>query len=189
MVELSGEFHYINVPLPGMHNVANALAAIAITHAMAIPAEAMVKGLATISAVPHRLQLRKGINQSQLIDDSYNANPSSYKQALATLATFSGEHWLVLGDFGELGADSERLHSQMGIDAKKAGVERLWTVGVQSKNACETFGEGAQHFDDVVALEAMLKQIITKDVTCLIKGSRFMKLDKLADSLAEEGKA
>jgi UDP-N-acetylmuramoyl-tripeptide--D-alanyl-D-alanine ligase len=189
MVELSGEFHYINVPLPGMHNVANALAAIAITHAMAIPAEAMVKGLATISAVPHRLQLRKGINQSQLIDDSYNANPSSYKQALATLATFSGEHWLVLGDFGELGEDSERLHSQMGTDAKKAGVDRLWTVGVQSQNACETFGDGAQHFDDVVALEAMLKQTITKDVTCLIKGSRFMKLDKLADSLAEEGKA
>jgi UDP-N-acetylmuramoyl-tripeptide--D-alanyl-D-alanine ligase len=189
MVELAGEFHYINVPLPGMHNVANALAAIAITHAMSIPAQAMVKGLATIAAVPHRLQLRKGFNQSQLIDDSYNANPGSYKQALATLATFSGEHWLVLGDFGELGADSERLHSQMGTDAKKAGVERLWTVGVQSENACETFGDGAQHFDDVVALEAMLKQIITKDVTCLIKGSRFMKLDKLADSLAEEGKA
>jgi UDP-N-acetylmuramoyl-tripeptide--D-alanyl-D-alanine ligase len=189
MVELAGEFHYINVPLPGMHNVANALAAIAITHAMAIPAHAMVKGLASIAAIPHRLQLRKGLNQSQLIDDTYNANPGSYKQALATLSTFSGEHWLVLGDFGELGVDSERIHTEMGTDAKKAGVERLWTVGVQSENACETFGNGAQHFGDVVELEAMLKQTITKDVTCLIKGSRFMKLDKLADSLAEEGRA
>lgn len=188
MVELAGEYHYINVPLLGMHNVANALAAIAITHAMGIPAEAMVKGLATMAAVPHRLQLRHGLNQSQLIDDSYNANPGSYKQALATLATFSGEHWLVLGDFGELGADSEHLHSQMGTDAKNANVERLWTVGVQSKNACQTFGEGAQHFNDVAALETMLKQAITKDVTCLIKGSRFMQLDKLADSLAQEGK-
>tara|TARA_R110002049_G_scaffold9483_2_gene48299 strand:- start:642 stop:1997 length:1356 start_codon:yes stop_codon:yes gene_type:complete len=187
MVELDGEYHYFNVPLPGMHNVANALAAIAIAHAMSIPAKAMVKGLATMASVPHRLQLRKGFNQSQLIDDSYNANPGSYKQALATLATFSGEHWLVLGDFGELGADSERLHSQMGIDAKKAGVERLWTIGVQSKNACETFGDGAQHFSDAATLEAALKQTITKDVTCLIKGSRFMQLDKLADSLAEEG--
>ena len=188
MVELAGEFHYINVPLPGMHNVANALAAIAMTHAMGIPAEAMVKGLATMAAVPHRLQLRKGFNQSQLIDDSYNANPASYKQALATLATFSGEHWVVLGDFGELGADSEHLHSQMGVDAKNAGVDRLWTVGVQSKNACETFGEGAQHFDDVATLETMLKQVITQDVTCLIKGSRFMQLDKLADLLVEEDK-
>jgi len=188
MVELAGEFHYINVPLPGMHNVANALAAIAMTHAMGIPAEAMVKGLATMAAVPHRLQLRKGFNQSQLIDDSYNANPASYKQALATLATFSGEHWVVLGDFGELGADSEHLHSQMGVDAKNAGVDRLWTVVVQSKNACETFGEGAQHFDDVATLETMLKQVITQDVTCLIKGSRFMQLDKLADLLVEEDK-
>jgi UDP-N-acetylmuramoyl-tripeptide--D-alanyl-D-alanine ligase len=188
MVELADEYHHINVPLPGMHNVANTLAAIAITHAMAIPAEAMIKGLAGIAAVPHRLQLRKGLNQSQLIDDSYNANPGSYQQALATLATFSGEHWLVLGDFGELGEDSERLHSQMGVDAKKAGVDRLWTVGVQSKNACKTFGDDAQHFDDIVALETVLKQAITKDVTCLIKGSRFMQLDKLANSLADEGK-
>tara|TARA_R110002050_G_scaffold57423_3_gene128855 strand:+ start:5599 stop:6954 length:1356 start_codon:yes stop_codon:yes gene_type:complete len=188
MVELAGEYHYINVPLPGMHNVANALAAIAITHAMGISAQAMAKGLATMAAVPHRLQLRKGVNQSQLIDDSYNANPGSYKQALATLVTFSGEHWLVLGDFGELGGDSERLHTQMGVDAKNAGVTRLWTVGKQSKNAYEAFGDGAQHFNDVVALEAMLKEAITKDVTCLIKGSRFMQLDKLADVLAEEGK-
>jgi UDP-N-acetylmuramoyl-tripeptide--D-alanyl-D-alanine ligase len=189
MVELADEFHYINVPLPGRHNVANALAAIAITHAMGIPAEAMVKGLATMAAVPHRLQLRKGLNQSQLIDDSYNANPASYKQALATLASFSGQHWLVLGDFGELGAESEHLHSQMGADAKNAGIQRLWTVGVQSKNAGETFGAGAQHFDNIAALEAMLKQDITQDVTCLIKGSRFMQLDKLADSLAQEDKA
>jgi UDP-N-acetylmuramoyl-tripeptide--D-alanyl-D-alanine ligase len=189
MVELAGELHYFNVPLPGRHNVANALAAIAITYAMNIPAEAMVKGLATMAAVPHRLQLRKGINQSQLIDDSYNANPGSYKQALATLATFSGEHWLVLGDFGELGNDSEYLHSQMGIDARNAGVDRLWTLGVQSKSACATFGDGAQHFDDILALETMLKLTIAQDVTCLIKGSRFMQLDKLADSLAQEGKA
>lgn len=188
MVEFDGDFHYFNVPLPGLHNVANALAAIAVTHAMTIPAEAMVKGLASISAVPHRLQLRTGLNQSQLIDDSYNANPGSYQQALATLVTFSGEHWLVLGDFGELGSDSERIHTQMGIDAKNSRVERLWTVGVQSKNASEAFGLGAQHFDDVAALEVALKVSITKGVTCLIKGSRFMQLDILADSLVEEGK-
>lgn len=187
MVELAGEFHYINVPLPGLHNVANALAAIAITHAIGIPGTEMVKGLATMTSVSHRLQLRSGLNQSQLIDDSYNANPGSYQQALATLATFSGEHWLVLGDFGELGNDSERLHAQMGIDAKNSGVKQLWTVGVQSKNACNTFGENAQHFDDIDALEKQLKQLMNKDITCLIKGSRFMQLDKLADRLAEKG--
>lgn len=189
MVELAGEYHYVNVPLPGMHNVANALAAIAMTHAMAIPADAMVKGLATMSAVPHRLQLRAGLNQSQLIDDTYNANPGSYQQALATLASFSGKHWLVLGDFGELGADSESLHAQMGVDAKNSGVDQLWTVGMQSKNACISFGQNAEHFDDVAELEQRLKQVLTKDVTCLIKGSRFMHLDKLADALVEKGDA
>jgi len=127
------------------------------------------------------------LNRSQLIDDSYNANPGSYKQALATLAAFSGEHWLVLGDFGELGSDSERIHIQMGMDAKQASVKRLWTVGVNSKKACESFGDGAKHFDDVATLESALKQEISKDVTCLIKGSRFMQLDKLADSLVEVG--
>ncbi len=187
LVEFLGEFHYINVPLPGLHNVANALAAIAITHAMHIPAVAMVKGLASLSAVPHRLQLRTGFNLSRLIDDSYNANPSSYQQALATLASFSGEHWLVLGDFAELGGDSEYIHTQMGIDAKNAHISQLWTVGVQSENATEAFGEGAQHFDDIATLEIAIKKVITKQVTCLIKGSRFMQLDKLADSLVAQG--
>lgn len=189
MVELMGEFHYINLALPGLHNVANALAAITTTYAMEISVVAMVKGLAKLSAVPHRLQLRAGVNLSQLIDDSYNANPSSYQQALSTLASFSGKHWLVLGDFAELGDDSERIHTQMGIDAKNANIEQLWTVGLQSKNACEAFGEGAQHFGDIAALEIALKKVITKEVTCLIKGSRFMKLDKLADSLVAEGES
>ena len=187
MVELAGDFHYVNVPLPGLHNVANALAAIAMTYAIGIPGADMVKGLATMSSVPHRLQVRAGINQSQLIDDTYNANPDSYQQALATLSSFAGEHWLVLGDFGELGDGSEQIHAQMGLDAKKSGVERLLTVGDQSKKACTTFGDNSQHFDDLDSLKTSLEQILTSKVTCLIKGSRFMQLDRLADALAEKG--
>lgn len=187
MVELAGDFHYVNVPLPGLHNVANALAAIAMTYAIGIPGADMVKGLATMSSVPHRLQVRAGINQSQLIDDTYNANPDSYQQALATLSSFAGEHWLVLGDFGELGDGSEQIHAQMGLDAKKSGVERLLTVGEQSKKACTTFGDNSQHFDDLDSLKTSLEQILTSKVTCLIKGSRFMQLDRLADALAEKG--
>ncbi len=187
MVELAGDFHYVNVPLPGLHNVANALAAIAMTYAIGIPGADMVKGLATMSSVPHRLQVRAGINQSQLIDDTYNANPDSYQQALATLSSFAGEHWLVLGDFGELGDGSEQIHAQMGIDAKKSGVQRLLAVGEQSKKACTTFGDNSQHFDDFDSLKTSLEQLLTSKVTCLIKGSRFMQLDRLADALAEKG--
>lgn len=189
MVELDEVLHFINLPLPGLHNVANALAAIAVTRALSIPISNIVRGLASVQGVPHRLQLRSGVHQSQLIDDSYNANPGSYQQALATLNVFSGQRWLVLGDFGELGNESEQLHSKLGLDAKASGIERLLTVGVESKRASKAFGDGSQHFADVSAVQQVLESELTESVTCLIKGSRFMQLDKLADALAVQGES
>ncbi|PHS25593.1 MAG: UDP-N-acetylmuramoyl-tripeptide--D-alanyl-D-alanine ligase [Methylophaga sp.] len=187
MVKLDDEFHHINLPLPGLHNVANALAAISVTKALDIAPAAMVKGLSLMASVPHRLQLRTGVNGSHLLDDSYNANPSSYQPALQALMAFHSQHWLVLGDFAELGKESEAIHYQMGLDAKESGITRLWTIGVQSRNASEAYGEGAQHFDTMDELKKQLKTELTEDVTCLIKGSRFMQLDKLADALAVVG--
>ncbi|OUR64094.1 UDP-N-acetylmuramoyl-tripeptide--D-alanyl-D-alanine ligase [Methylophaga sp. 42_25_T18] len=187
MVELAEQFHYINLPLTGRHNVANALAAISVCDALNIPASAMEKGLAAMKGVPHRLQLRAGFNHSQIVDDTYNANPTSYKQALASLQTFSGEHWLVLGDFGELGNESKQLHQKMGKDAKQAGIKRLFSIGESSHFAAQSFGEGAVHFEDMKLLQQQLQQELTHEITCLIKGSRFMQLDKLADGLADGG--
>lgn len=189
MVKLKDVLHYVNLPLPGIHNVVNALAAIAICSALDLPESAMINGLASMQGVPHRLQIRAAVNQSQIIDDSYNANLGSYQQALATLQAFSGENWLVLGDFAELGSDSERLHYQMGLDAKEAGVTRLLTVGDQSKNTCDAFGDGAQHFNNMDVLQQQLQKELIQGVTCLIKGSRFMQLDKLADMLATAGES
>lgn len=185
MVELANEFHYINLPLTGVHNVANALAAIAICSALGIAPAQMVKGLSAVKAAPHRLQLKAGINHSQIVDDTYNANPASYQQALASLKTFSGDHWLVLGDFGELGADTKELHQKMGLDAKQSGISRLFAIGENSQFAVEAFGEGATHFDDINVLLQQLQQDLTSEATCLIKGSRFMQLDKLADLLTD----
>lgn len=187
MVKLDDEFYLINLPLPGLHNVANALAAIAVTRSLNIPATAIVQGLSAMASVPHRLQLRSGVNQSQLIDDTYNANPGSYLKALQVLNSFNSQHWLVLGDFAELGEDSLAIHAQMGSDAKKSGVSRLWTIGEQSQSATNTYGEGAQHFDTVSALQQQLENELNDGVTCLLKGSRFMQLDKLADALAVVG--
>ena len=187
MVKLKGVLHHISLPLPGIHNVANALAAIIVSHALDIPEKAIVNGLASMQGVPHRLQIRAAVNHAQIIDDSYNANLGSYQQALATLNRFSGEHWLVLGDFAELGVDSESLHYQMGIDAKKAGVNRLLAIGDHSKHSCDAFGEGAQHFDSMTLLQQQLEQDLTREITCLIKGSHCMQLDKLADKLAVSG--
>lgn len=187
MVELDGVFDYINLPLPGRHNVANALAAIAASTALSIEAQDMIAGLASMESVPHRLQLRQGVQNSTLIDDSYNANPGSYQQAIATLRTFPGQHWLVLGDFGELGDESEHIHTDLGAKAKSAGIQRLLTVGEQSQLANSAFGEGAQHFNDLASIQHYLESALTEQVTCLIKGSRFMQLDKLADALTMNG--
>jgi UDP-N-acetylmuramoyl-tripeptide--D-alanyl-D-alanine ligase len=187
MIKLDGISHHFSLPLPGRHNINNALAAIAVCRALEIPVDAMVRGLASMKAVPHRLQLRDGINAARLLDDTYNANPGSYLQALKTLAGFNGEHWLVLGDFGELGNDSDAIHRQMGQQAQEHGVSRLFTVGRSSRMAAEQFAGNTQHFEDTDALQQCLQQELHKDVTCLIKGSRFMQLDKLADRLAQEG--
>ncbi len=187
MAKIEGVQHYVDLPLPGLHNIANALAAMSAVSALDISISTMVRGLASMASVPHRLQLRHGINQSQLIDDSYNANPSSYSRALDALSVFKGQHWLVLGDFGELGSDSQKIHQQLGLDAKSKGVTRLFTVGKQSALASDAFGDGAEHFESLEALQTLLSNSLNKDVTCLIKGSHFMRLDTLADALALMG--
>ncbi len=187
MVELKGILHHISLPLPGIHNVANALAAIAISHALGIPEKAIVGGLASVQRPPHRLQVCAAVNGAQIIDDSYNANPCSYEQALIILSNFSGEHWLVLGDFAELGKDSERIHYQMGVDAKKSGVVRLLAIGDHTRYSCDAFGLGAQHFNNMNVLQQQLKQDLARGITCLIKGSHCMQLDKLADMLTVTG--
>lgn len=187
MVRLDGVCHFISLPLPGIHNVSNALAAIAVCSALDIAPEAIVKGLAAIKSVPHRLQLRQAVNNSLVLDDTYNANPGSFSQALQTLMQFPGAHWLVLGDFGELGPESATIHQQLGRDARAAGVQKLFTVGQQSQLATVAFGDNAKHFNDKSQLEAELKNTLNKDVACLIKGSRFMKLDLLADALSIGG--
>ncbi len=186
MVELDGVFHYVSLPLPGQHNIANALAAIAGCHALMLPAAEIVSGLAAMQSAPHRLQIRQGVHQSTLIDDSYNANPASYQQALATLNTFPGQHWLVLGDFGELGHSRTVIHKELGKQAKAAHVDRLFTIGIDSELAAHTFGQGATHYQEMTQLVEVLKAELTEEVTCLIKGSRFMHLDQLADQLVKE---
>lgn len=185
MVKIEDVCHHINVPLPGLHNIANALAAMAVTTALNIPVEAMVKGLSSMQSVPHRLQLRNGPGASKLLDDTYNANPGSYTQALNAVAGFPAEQWLVLGDFGELGADCIEIHRKMGLQAREAGIKKLLTVGEMSRYAAESFGEGAEHFADKATLQEKLEQDLSDQVICLIKGSRFMQLDKLADVLAQ----
>jgi len=173
----------VNLALPGRHNVANALAAASIALALDVPLPTIVAGLEQARAVAGRLRrviLPGGVT---LIDDSYNANPSSMAAAIATLALADGERWLALGDMAELGADARALHAGVGAKARERGIERLFAVGPLGAATVEAFGTGGEHYADKAALIAALKAGLYGGVTCLVKGSHSAGMDEVVRAL------
>ena len=175
----------IALQLLGQHNVMNALAAIAAAIAINVPLTAIKAGLEAVKPVAGRLQLKQGIAGSRIIDDTYNANPLSLQAALDVLSVFPGKHFLVLGDMGELGEDAERLHAEAGEQARRTGVERLYTLGELAKKAASTFGENAQNFSQYGELIAVLNKELDRDVTLVVKGSRLMHLEKVVMAVTQ----
>jgi UDP-N-acetylmuramoyl-tripeptide--D-alanyl-D-alanine ligase len=174
------------LPAPGLHNVRNALAASAAATALAVPPRTIAAGLAHYQGVQGRLQRKHGVHGVTIIDDSYNANPESVRAAIAVLAQLPGRSWLVLGDMGELGADAPALHAQIGEAARSAGIDRLLALGELSQHAVQAFGAGARHFASVEALLQAIVPELASDVTLLIKGSRFMRMERLIAALTGE---
>lgn len=176
----------IRLSLLGLHNVMNALAATACAYSLDIPVTLIKSGLERFKPVSGRLEIRKGIKGSRIIDDSYNANPSSLNAAINVLSDFKPERWLVLGDMGELGDEAENLHAEAGIQAKSSGVKRLFTLGILSSRAQKSFGENATHYTTHNELIRDLQSDINPDVTLLVKGSRSMHLEKIIEALTEK---
>jgi len=170
--------------LAGLHNLRNALGAAAVAFAAGATLEQIVEGLAAMRPVSGRLELKPAINGAFLVDDSYNANPSSLKAGLDALRGFSGKRWLVLGDMLELGDSANELHAEVGRYARQAGIERLLAVGKHSHFAVEAFGRGAQWFGDIDALVAEARRTLVPDVAVLIKGSRANRLERVSAALA-----
>ncbi|MFP4279316.1 MAG: UDP-N-acetylmuramoyl-tripeptide--D-alanyl-D-alanine ligase [Halochromatium sp.] len=187
---INGRDLEIALPLAGSHNVRNALAAIAGATALGIEPEAIRVGLERLHPVARRLQPRRTLTGAKLIDDSYNANPDSLAAAVDVLTALprasGGRHLLVLGDFGELGADSAEAHREMGVAARAAGVSALYAVGTLSRQAVAGFGEGARHFDDQRALIETLNAETGPADALLIKGSRRAAMDRVADALCAD---
>lgn len=177
----------VTLAVPGEHNVRNALAACAAAHALSIPAGAMRAALAQFRGVPGRLQRRRGPAGSTVIDDTYNANPESMKAALRVLAAERGRRVFVMGDMGELGAQSPAMHAEVGTFARGLGVDALLALGPESRQAAHAFGEGGRHFGDGAALAAAALEEARRGATLLVKGSRFMRMEQVADALAREG--
>ena len=177
----------VTLRVAGEHNVRNALAACAAAHALAIPVSAMQSALAAFAGVPGRLQRRAGPHGSTVIDDTYTANPESMKAALKVLAAEPGRRVLVMGDMGELGPQSPAMHAEVGEFARRAGIEALLALGPESRNAVQAFGAGARHFMDAQALSEAALAEARHGATLLVKGSRFMRMERVADALAGEG--
>ncbi len=170
--------------LAGLHNLRNALGAAAVAHAAGASLDEIVEGLAAMKGVAGRLELKPAINGAYLVDDSYNANPSSLRAGLDAFRGFAGSRWLVLGEMKELGDSADALHAEVGRYAREAGVQRLLAVGERAKFAVDAFGEGAQWFGDLDELIDTARASLTSGIAVLIKGSRANKLEKVSAALS-----
>jgi UDP-N-acetylmuramoyl-tripeptide--D-alanyl-D-alanine ligase len=173
----------VDLHVPGRHMVANAVAAAATARAAGVPLEAIVRGLAAFRPVAGRLVPRTTPRGGVVIDDTYNANPDSVRAAIDVLAAAPGERWVALGDMGEVGEQGPEFHREIGTYARDAGVARMYAAGDLMRDAVAAFGAGATHYETVEDLAAALAQAATPQVAILVKGSRFMRMERVVQAL------
>lgn len=169
--------------LMGPHNALNSLAAASTCLFMGVELETIATGLASVNPIDGRLKPQFSDTGALIIDDTYNANPSSLMAALETLSTLPGKKILVLGDMAELGNETESWHTQAGYAARTAGVESLYGFGDLARFATNSFGQGANHFPNTQALINVLLPQLGTGINVLIKGSRCMALENVVKNL------
>jgi UDP-N-acetylmuramoyl-tripeptide--D-alanyl-D-alanine ligase len=172
--------------VPGRHMASNALAACAAALAARLPLTAIVQGLEAFRPVRGRLVVQTTASGVAVIDDSYNANPDSVRAAIDVLASHAAPRWLALGDMGEVGDEGPAFHREIGAYARAAGIERLFAAGPLSRETADAFGAGAEHFESVDALAARVRQEAVRGVAVLVKGSRFMRMERVVAALTGE---
>ncbi len=181
-----------NLQLAGVHNVRNALAAAAAATAAGASLAAVARGLSAFAAVKGRMQKKTGRGGVVVIDDSYNANPDSVLAAIDVLARCGGRRVLVLGDMGEVGDRGGEFHAEAGRYAKTRGIDRLLLLGDMTRATAAAFGDGATHFSAIEALLAAAEAelaVVSGSPVFLVKGSRFMKMERVVARLCANGGA
>jgi UDP-N-acetylmuramoyl-tripeptide--D-alanyl-D-alanine ligase len=179
----------------GRHNAANALAATACALAAGAPLPAIVRGLQAFEPVAGRsraLVLERAGRRITLVDDSYNANPDSVLAAIEVLAELPCPRWLLLGDMGEVGTQGVAFHAEVGARARERGIDHFWTAGALCAHAAAAFGPGARHFASAdAALRALADGSGARPeaASILVKGSRFMKMERLVQALQKPPEA
>ncbi len=169
--------------LAGHHNVYNALAASAACFALGIAFKDVCAGLSRLQPVAGRMQPIAGMNGALLINDSYNANPTSFTAAINSLAQLDGRLQVILGAFAELGDSSAELHAEVGMQAKAAGVEHFYATGPDADKAVDAFGSGGYYFESQEDLIQQSKELLDRQSIVLIKGSRSQRMERVIDAL------
>jgi UDP-N-acetylmuramoyl-tripeptide--D-alanyl-D-alanine ligase len=182
----------VTLQVLGDHNAHNALAATAAALAAGVSLDAIKRGLESFGAVKGRLQVKRAalgaLAGATVIDDTYNANPDSMRAAIDVLASRPSPRVLVMGDMGEVGDNGPAFHREIGAYAKERGIDALYALGDASRDACTAYGADAHHVDDVATLVAQLLQAPELSgkgaaATLLVKGSRFMKMERVVDAV------
>jgi UDP-N-acetylmuramoyl-tripeptide--D-alanyl-D-alanine ligase len=173
----------VRLNMGGRHNLRNAVAAAAAATAAGASLDHVVEGLAAAQPVKGRLVPCRTRQGARLIDDSYNANPSSMTAGIDVLTQLPGEAWLVMGDMGELGDSARSSHVEIGAYARDRGVRRLFATGPLSTLSVEAFGAGASWHADTEALAQAVDAALSPEVTVLVKGSRSNRLERVVAHL------
>lgn len=173
----------VELRVPGLHNVCNALGAAAAASAAGASLDAVARGLGAFRAVQGRLQVKAGAYGARIIDDTYNANPDSVRAAIDVLVQAEPPRVLVLGDMGEVGEDGPAFHREIGLYARRMGVDALHAVGALTREAVHAFGPGAEHHTDVDALIGRVLPLLSRRPCVLVKGSRFMHMERVVERL------
>lgn len=178
----------LSLRMAGAHNAKNALAAATCALAAGATLDAIRRGLEAFEPVKGRSQLKSLTRRGQavaLVDDSYNANPDSVRAAIDVLATMRAPRALLLGDMGEVGARGPEFHAEVGAYARERGIDQFWCAGTLCAHAAQAFGAGARHFADTPAMVAACGELPQAVASVLVKGSRFMKMERVVQALQE----
>jgi len=186
-VTAPGRRFTLRLQLLGAHNVRNALAATACALAAGVEVAAIQAGIAGFTAVKGRLQVKHTPAGTVVIDDTYNANPDSMRAAIDVLAGFAAPRLLVLGDMGEVGNQGPAFHAEIGAYARDRGIDALWATGELAPHAVQAYGAGARHFARAEELAQALgedkERTVANAAAVLVKGSRFMRMERIVDAL------
>jgi UDP-N-acetylmuramoyl-tripeptide--D-alanyl-D-alanine ligase len=175
----------VALPVPGMHNVHNALAATAAAIAVGSAPADIAAGLASFRAVAGRGVRHRLASGALLVDDSYNANPDSVRAAIALLATLPAPRTLVLGDMGEVGDQGPAFHREVGAYAAERGIEALLALGAATRESVAAFGDRGRHIDGIEALIEAARAAAAGGGSLLVKGSRFMRMERVVQALLQ----